>query len=109
MLLAICTRKHFVVNLEFCVFLPRPPWKFMCGFVHPRNCSYMKRPTISGPGLYDPTEVMNRAHMTFFTKEGFIKLGFYVLSFLVYLYKWVGMCVAGVFFWEGGSFISGAR
>ena len=27
--------------------------------------------------------------MTFYTREGFIKLGFYVVSFLVYLYKYV--------------------
>ena len=42
---------------------------------------------MSGPGLYDPTEVMNRAQMTLYTREGFIKVGFYVVSFLVYLYK----------------------
>lgn len=48
---------------------------------------YTHRPTMSGPGLYDPTEVMNRAQLNLYTKEGFIKVGFYVLSFLVYLYK----------------------
>lgn len=47
---------------------------------------YMRRPIISGPGLYDATEVMNRANTSFYMKEGFIKIGFYVLSFLVYLY-----------------------
>ena len=46
---------------------------------------------ISGPGLYDATEVMNRANTTFYMREGFVKIGFYVLSFLIYLYK----CVAG--------------
>ena len=49
----------------------------------------MKRPRITGPGLYDPTDVMNRAQMNYYTREGFIKLGFYVVSFLVYLYKYV--------------------
>ena len=47
----------------------------------------MKRPTISGPGLYDATEVMNRANTSLYMKEGFVKIGFYVVSFLVYLYK----------------------
>ncbi len=47
----------------------------------------MNRPMISGPGLYDATEVMNRANTGFYMKEGFVKIGFYVLSFLVYLYK----------------------
>ena len=48
---------------------------------------YIKRPTISGPGIYDPTEVMNRANTTLFMREGFVKIGFYVVSFLFYLYK----------------------
>ena len=48
---------------------------------------YTKRPTMSGPGLYDPTEVMNRAQLNLYTREGFVKVGFYVVSFLVYLYK----------------------
>lgn len=42
---------------------------------------------MSGPGLYDPTEVMNRSQLTLHTREGFVKVGFYVVSFLVYLYK----------------------
>ena len=51
------------------------------------GCRYMKRPAISRPGLYDPTEVMNRANTSLYMKEGFVKIGFYVVSFLVYLYK----------------------
>ena len=51
---------------------------------HPRR--YMHRPVMSGVGLYDPTEVMNQAQTVLYTREGFIKVGFYVLSFLVYLY-----------------------
>lgn len=50
-------------------------------------CRYTQRPTMSGPGLYDPTEVMNRSQLTLHTREGFVKVGFYVISFLVYLYK----------------------
>ena len=49
---------------------------------------YLRRPVgMSGVGLYDPTEVMNRAQLTLFFREGFVKVGFYVLLFLVYLYK----------------------
>lgn len=47
---------------------------------------YTNRPTMSGPGLYDATIVMNRAQLSLYTKEGFVKIGFYVLSFLVYLF-----------------------
>lgn len=48
---------------------------------------YTQRPAMSGPGLYDPTEVMNRSQLQLHTREGFMKVGFYVVSFLVYLYK----------------------
>lgn len=48
---------------------------------------YMRRPVMSGPGLYDPTEVMNKSNLDFYTREGFIKCGFYVISFLIYLYN----------------------
>ena len=48
---------------------------------------FLKRPTRSGFGLYDPTVVMNRANLVFYNREGFIKLGYYVVSFLIYLYK----------------------
>lgn len=48
---------------------------------------YTQRPTMTGPGLYDPTEVMNRSQLNLHTREGFMKVGFYVVSFLVYLYK----------------------
>lgn len=48
---------------------------------------YLKRPTMSGIGVYDPTVVMNRTNLTFYSREGFIKLGFYVISFLIYLYN----------------------
>ncbi len=42
---------------------------------------------MTGVGLYDPTEVLNRDQIVLFNREGFAKVGFYVLSFLVYLYK----------------------
>lgn len=48
---------------------------------------YIRRPAMSGPGIYDPTIVMNRDETNRYTKEGFIKCGFYVISFLYYLYK----------------------
>ena len=47
---------------------------------------FMRRPTRTY-NLYDPTVVMNRANLNFYSREGFIKLGFYVVSFLLYLYK----------------------
>lgn len=49
---------------------------------------YLRRPAgMTGVGLYDPTEVMNRAQLTLFFREGFVKVGFYVVLFLVYLYN----------------------
>ena len=50
-------------------------------------CSrYLKRPVMSGPGLYDPTSIMNADTLNQCQREGWIKLAFYLLSFFYYLY-----------------------
>uniref|UniRef100_A0A8C5WR27 Cornichon family member 1 n=1 Tax=Laticauda laticaudata TaxID=8630 RepID=A0A8C5WR27_LATLA len=47
---------------------------------------YMSRPVMSGPGLYDPTTIMNADILAYCQKEGWCKLAFYLLSFFYYLY-----------------------
>ncbi|KAK9879385.1 hypothetical protein WA026_006455 [Henosepilachna vigintioctopunctata] len=47
---------------------------------------YRTRPVMSGPGLYDPTSIMNADILTKCQREGWIKLAFYLLSFFYYLY-----------------------
>ncbi|XP_046389186.1 protein cornichon [Ischnura elegans] len=47
---------------------------------------YRTRPVMSGPGLYDPTSIMNMDTLTKCQREGWIKLAFYLLSFFYYLY-----------------------
>ncbi|KAF5300985.1 hypothetical protein FQR65_LT19289 [Abscondita terminalis] len=47
---------------------------------------YRTRPVMSGPGLYDPTSIMNADTLTRCQREGWIKLAFYLLSFFYYLY-----------------------
>jgi hypothetical protein len=48
---------------------------------------YKNRPQgMSGPGLYDPTNIMNSDTLSRSMKEGWIKLGVYLLSFFYYLY-----------------------
>ncbi|CAG2176885.1 unnamed protein product [Oppiella nova] len=47
---------------------------------------YKTRPIMSGPGLYDPTTIMNADQLSRAMREGWIKLGFYLLSFFYYLY-----------------------
>ena len=42
---------------------------------------------MSVPGLYDATEVMNASEMSRCQTEGWIKLGFFLLSFFYYLYR----------------------
>lgn len=46
----------------------------------------MNRPVMSTAGLYDPTTIMNADQLTRATEEGWIKMGFYLLSFFYYLY-----------------------
>lgn len=44
---------------------------------------------MTGPGLYDPTSIMNSDVLTKCQREGWIKLAFYLLSFFYYLYGYV--------------------
>jgi len=50
---------------------------------------YMNRPVMSGPGLYDPTTIMNADELSRGQKEGWIKLAFYIISFFYYLYSMI--------------------
>lgn len=47
---------------------------------------YKNRPVMSGPGLYDPTSIMNADVLAKCQREGWIKLAVYLLSFFYYLY-----------------------
>jgi len=47
---------------------------------------YRVSKVMSGPGLYDPTSIMNADTLNKCQREGWIKLAFYLLSFFYYLY-----------------------
>ncbi|XP_013183058.1 protein cornichon [Amyelois transitella] len=55
---------------------------------------YYNRPVMSGPGLYDPTSIMNADVLTICQREGWIKLAFYLLSFFLYLYGMIVVLIA---------------
>ena len=48
---------------------------------------YARRPVMSGFGIYDPTLVMNGDVLNREIREGWIKLGFYMVTFFYYLYS----------------------
>ncbi|CAJ0950043.1 unnamed protein product, partial [Mesorhabditis belari] len=48
--------------------------------------SYMRRPVMSGPGIYDPTRILNRLELSHHMRVAWIKLAFYLISFFYYLY-----------------------
>ncbi|EDV20293.1 uncharacterized protein TRIADDRAFT_32287, partial [Trichoplax adhaerens] len=50
---------------------------------------YANRPFMTGPGLYDPTTVMNSTELAKHQKEGWAKLIFFILCFFYYLYRQV--------------------
>ncbi|KAJ8308074.1 hypothetical protein KUTeg_012948 [Tegillarca granosa] len=50
---------------------------------------YINRPVMSGPGLYDPTSIMNSDELNRAMKEGWVKLAFYLVSFFFYLYSMI--------------------
>ncbi|CAH0386663.1 unnamed protein product [Bemisia tabaci] len=47
---------------------------------------YRTRPVMSGPGLYDPTSIMNADILARCQREGWTKLAFYLITFFYYLY-----------------------
>jgi hypothetical protein len=55
---------------------------------------YMNRPIMSRAGLYDPTTIMNGDELNRASKEGWIKLGFYLLTFFYYLYGMISSLIA---------------
>ena len=46
-------------------------------------------------GMYDPTEIRNRGKLQTATKETFIKLGYHLCMFFIYLYYTVYTLLAG--------------
>ncbi|KAG8517735.1 Protein cornichon-1 [Galemys pyrenaicus] len=62
-------------------FAPFSEWLMGCVYYR-----YMSRPVMSGPGLYDPTTIMNADILAYCQKEGWCKLAFYLLAFFYYLY-----------------------
>lgn len=39
-------------------------------------------------GVFDPTEIHNRGQLKSHMKEAMIKLGYHLLCFFIYLYRW---------------------
>jgi len=52
----------------------------------------------SGFGIYDPTTIMNAQILNLAQREGWIKLGFYMVTFFYYLYCYSTKTVLGFVF-----------
>ncbi|XP_029094665.1 protein cornichon homolog 1 isoform X1 [Monodon monoceros] len=81
---------EYLIHAFFCVmFLCAAEWLTL-GLNMPLLAyhiwRYMSRPVMSGPGLYDPTTIMNADILAYCQKEGWCKLAFYLLAFFYYLY-----------------------
>ncbi|CAH1405637.1 unnamed protein product [Nezara viridula] len=77
---------HIFFNL---LFLLSGQWLSLClnvPLIAYHINRYRTRPVMSGPGLYDPTSIMNADVLTTCQREGWVKLAFYLLSFFYYLY-----------------------
>lgn len=81
----MCQASVFKVNKLLVSIVSCSKCNMKCVFV----CRYMSRPVMSGPGLYDPTTIMNADILAYCQKEGWCKLAFYLLSFFYYLYGYV--------------------
>uniref|UniRef100_A0A673N1L5 Protein cornichon homolog 1-like n=1 Tax=Sinocyclocheilus rhinocerous TaxID=307959 RepID=A0A673N1L5_9TELE len=92
---------EYLIHVFFCVmFLCAAEWLTWVGpsaLNESQHCScskYMSRPVMSGPGLYDPTTIMNADILAYCQKEGWCKLAFYLLSFFYYLYGMIYVLVS---------------
>lgn len=77
---------HFIFNI---LFLIAGEWVSLClniPLLAYHINRYRTRPVMTGPGLYDPTSIMNADILTRCQREGWVKLAFYLLSFFYYLY-----------------------
>ena len=86
----------FFFHAFFCVlFLYVAEW-FTLGVNMPLLAyhiwKYMSRPVMSGPGLYDPTTIMNTDILAYCQKKGWCKLAFYLLAFFFLLPIWHDLC-----------------
>ncbi|KFQ80246.1 Protein cornichon 1, partial [Phaethon lepturus] len=89
---------EYLIHAFFCVmFLCAAEWLTL-GLNMPLLAyhiwRYMSRPVMSGPGLYDPTTIMNADILAYCQKEGWCKLAFYLLSFFYYLYGMIYVLVS---------------
>uniref|UniRef100_S4RM24 Cornichon family AMPA receptor auxiliary protein 3 n=1 Tax=Petromyzon marinus TaxID=7757 RepID=S4RM24_PETMA len=60
----------------------------------PHAYMYLRGPAMSSPGQYDPCAVLGDDALAYCRKEGWCKLGFYLLSFFYYLYRSVTIMCA---------------
>lgn len=84
---------HILTNF---LFLISGQWFSLCLNIplmayHLRR--YHTRPVMTGPGLYDPTCIMNAQYLMVHQREGWIKLAFYLLSFFYYLYGMISSLI----------------
>uniref|UniRef100_A0AAY4A6P2 Protein cornichon n=1 Tax=Denticeps clupeoides TaxID=299321 RepID=A0AAY4A6P2_9TELE len=89
---------EYLIHVFFCVmFLCAAEWLTL-GLNMPLLAyhvwRYTSRPVMSGPGLYDPTTIMNADILAYCQKEGWCKLAFYLLSFFYYLYGMIYVLVS---------------
>ncbi|XP_004393131.1 PREDICTED: protein cornichon homolog 1-like isoform X1 [Odobenus rosmarus divergens] len=89
---------EYLIHAFFCVmFLCAAEWLTL-GLRMPLLAyhiwRYMSRPVMSGPGLYDPTTIMNADILAYCQKEGSCKLAFYLLAFFYYLYGMIYVLVS---------------
>ncbi|XP_004391648.1 PREDICTED: protein cornichon homolog [Odobenus rosmarus divergens] len=89
---------EYLIHAFFCVmFLCAAEWHTL-GLNMPPLAYHiwrcMSRPGMSGPGLYDPTAIMNADILAYCQKEGWGKLAFYLLAFFYCLYGMIYVLVS---------------
>lgn len=85
---------HILFNVVFLIAGEWVPILFNIPLIAYHVHRYLNRPIMSTSGLYDPTTIMNGDQLSRATREGWMKLGFYLLSFFYYLYGMISTLIA---------------
>jgi protein cornichon len=77
---------HFIMNVLFLIGAEWITLLINMPLIAYHINKFLTRPVMSGLGIYDPTSIMNAQHLSLAQREGWIKLGFYMITFFFYLY-----------------------
>ena len=85
---------HIFINLLFLIAGEWLTLFFNMPLITYHINKFRTRPMMNGYGIYDPTSIMKIRTLHLLKREGWIKLGFYLITFFYYLYCMIAALLA---------------